>query len=156
MSKQRAAHIAIHGHRPKKLRMIKRVKTLHSELQRLQFRKLKVPQQRKIEVDCTRPVERAPRGVPRRTQRVSAESRDIEIRLSIARIAIQPQGRPVIVRQIKTRVVDAVRYASLQRIISIHMQTYGKSRPRARDSRNLPPLRQRFMPLQQTIERKLV
>ena len=94
-------NLPLHRGGAEEIRMVEGVERLEAKLELPRVSELEVTQHGQIEVDRARPVERTPRGSPGFAQRVLGERRDIEVRHPIARIGVDAERQPGIVRRIE-------------------------------------------------------
>src|SRR5580692_9722475 len=97
LAEGRTADVAVNRLRPEELGVVENVERFDAELERLRFGQSQVLEQRHIEVLHAGTVEIAARGVARRTERVIAEQRRIEIGPGVSgiRVQIQRTGRDI-------------------------------------------------------------
>src|SRR5215831_2644106 len=142
LSKGLAVTVSIDGHGAEKLSVVEGVERLQTELQLFRFAQLEVLQQREIEVHGARAIERPPRSGSGASQRVRNKCRSIEVRQAIARIMIQVQRAPDVVRPVQTVIVDAIRQTSLQGIVSVAVKADRKAGADTSDSGKSPAVDQ--------------
>ena len=80
-----------------------------------------------VEIIHSRTIEKTSPGGPRSSEGVFAELGGIEIRLSITEMVIQFERAACVVRLINAIVVDAIRFGSEQRIVTVIDQGHGKA-----------------------------